>query len=461
MGRVKQSLIWMVSMFFLSGALFGQGQGTTPEILNPIVDKNHGKWCTGDLLLDQEPNLSFSLWSEATCSGCVANGTPPQQILADDFQPSQDTMVTEVVIWGWYFDGNTSPPFETWTLRFHSDDPEAVPGTEIAPPQTVTPVSRTATGRTADILGVTVDEYRWLLRLTTPVRLPAGPFYWIEAFHDSPVSDADTSIGFAELDVDRGAPGSTSSVSAPGDGWVKETSELAIQICGVDASWNGLMLPGYSLDTSTPGGPTSFLAVRNTTSAPQNINVSYYGESLDDGPLRVDNVNLGAQGTYTHNLRANLQGLDPDADGVANGFVVVTDGSGGAENLTGDVLRVDFANDFATGERLLGFDDFCLSQEIRFVDFGSGSEFNVVLQDPPASGTVMTVTSFDEAGNQLAQVNVTDRSQVQRIPITNLVANQSFGTLVFDFGPSQGGVVTARYSAFGRFSTELRGACRP
>ena len=461
MGQVKQSLIWMVVMFFLGGALFGQRQGATPEILNPIVDKNHGKWCTGDLLLDQEPNLSFSLWSEATCHGCAVGDSPPQQVLAEDFQPQEDTVVTEVVIWGWYFDGNTPPPMETWTVRFYTDAPDAVPGGEAAPSQTLTPVSRTATGRTADILGVTVDEYRWLLRLETPVPLSVGPFYWIEAFHDSPVADADTSIGFADLDPVRGAAGFTSSASAPGDAWRKETEELAIQICGVNAAWNGLMLPGYSLDMANPGGPTSFLAVRNTTDAPQNIHVAYYGENLDDGPLRVDGVNLDAGGTYTHNLRANLQGLDPDNDGVANGFVVVTDGNGDADTLTGDVLRVDFANDFATGERLLAFDDFCLNQEIRFVDFGSGSEFNVVLRDPPASGPVMTVTSFDEAGNQLAQVNVTDRRQVQRIPIDNLVANQSFGTLVFDFGPSQGGVVTARYSAFGRFSTELRGACRP
>lgn len=446
----------------LSSAAFGQATAATPDVLSPIVDKNHGKWCSGDLLLDQEPNLSFSLWSESTCFGCEVESDA--QVLAEDFLLQRPSVLTEVVLWGWYFPTNTPPPVETWTLGVYTDNTDsdgAIPGQGLAI-QTAEIVSRTATGRTADILGVIVDEYRWLLRFPEPVSLPEGGIYWVEAFHDSPVPNADTSISFAEADLNSGPPNfAVSTSSAPGTEWsTDDTSNLAFQICGVAAEWNGLMVPGYQLETADPNGPTTFLAVRNTSSNPLNIDVAYYGDDLDAGALRVDTVNLSANQTYTHNLRSNLQGLDPDADGTASGFVVVTEQGGGAANLTGDVLRVDFANDFATGERLLAFDDFCLKQEIRFVDFGSGSEFNVVLRDPPESGASMTVTAFDEAGNQLAQVNINDLRQVQRLPIGDIVANQSFGSLVFDFAASQGGVVTASYSAFGRFSTELRGACR-
>lgn len=453
-------LIFLMIGCLIGSALWAQSPQSTPELLSPIPDKDHGKWCSGDLLLDQEPNLIFSLWSESTCSDCPEFDA---QVLADDFSVPNSSVVTEVVVWGWYFPNNAPPPLETWTLIFHHDasvDFGNIPG-DVISSQTVTPVSRTATGRTAEINGVTVDEYRWLLRLTEPVAVQGGVgfFNWLEIYHDSPTANADTSIGFADLDPLRGSASFAVSDAAPGDIWSLNSEALALQICGVRSEWNGLMVPGYQIDIGTPEGPTTFLAVRNTADSATDIEVAYYGDDLDDGPLRVDPISLAARQTYTHDLRRNLSGLDPDNDGTASGFVVVSQAGGGASRLTGDVLRVDFSNDFATGERLLAFDDFCLRQEVRFVDFGSGSEFNVVLRDPPDSGAVMTVTALDEEGNLLTQVEIDDRSQVQRIPIEAVIP-ASFGSLVFDFSASQGGVVTASYSAFGRFSTELRGACR-
>ena len=40
-----------------------------------------------------------------------------------------------------------------------------------------------------------------------------------------------------------------------------------------------------------------------------------------------------------------------------------------------------------------------------------------------------------------------------------ILAGESFGTVLFDFAGSEGGWVSARYSAFGRFSLELNAAC--
>lgn len=460
----RKSLIAFVVACLVSGSLVAQSPRMAPDTLVPQGDdKSHGKWCSGDLLLDQAPNRSFSLWSEATCLDC-SDGAG--QFLADDLLLANDSLVTEVVVWGWYFPLNTPPVSETWTVIIHQDGSNEVgnvPG-NILSTQVISDFSRIATGESANVLGVDVDEYRWQLKLPEPVRLAtAGTFYWVELIHDSPDLPNHASVGFGDFDGGRSASGFALDLNLPDSDWEtrENDDEMAMQVCGVRSEWNGLMVPGYELDLSTPGGPTTFLAVRNTSDSAVDIDVAYYGEDLEAGPLRVDAINLAPRQTYTHNLRANPNGLDPDANGIASGFVMVTQANGdGAKNLTGDVLRVDFANDFATGERLLGFDDFCPRQEIRYVDFGSGSEFNVVLRDPPASGPTMSVAVLDEAGNQLSQVDIFDRQQVQRIPIGNLIANQSFGSLVFDFSASQGGVVTARYSAFGRFSTELRGACR-
>ncbi len=462
-------LLLALALLLSAGSAFAQAQAALPERLEPVAAaKDHGQWCSGDLLLDQAPNLSFSLWSETTCPNCIDFGIGTFQVLADDFLLDQDTLVTEVVIWGWYFPNNEPPPRETWTVIFHSDgsNPDGnVPQAGEIASRTAVPVSRTATGRTAIIAGQTVDEMRWLLRLAEPVRLTGG-WNWIQAYHDSPVADADTSIGFADQDTEgRGDEGSAVLTETSGE-WSVRANELALQVCGQRAEWDGLMLPGYRIDTQDASGPTSFLAVRNISDQAVEVNVAYYGQSLADGPLRVDPLTLAPRQTHTRNLRSDLSGLDPDADGMAAGFVIISEAGAneaerGAGRLTGDVLRVDFANDFATGERLLSFDDFCPRQEVRFVDFGSGSEFNVVLRSLPVEGPTMRIEIYDEAGNLLSLLEAFGDSQVLRLDIEELVSGQSFGTLVFDFSPSQGGVVTGVYSAFGRFSTELRGACRP
>ena len=46
------------------------------------------------------------------------------------------------------------------------------------------------------------------------------------------------------------------------------------------------------------------------------------------------------------------------------------------------------------------------------------------------------------------------------LEVEELVAEESFGTVVFDFSRSGGGWVSAKYSAFGLFSVELNSACR-
>ncbi|MEO1088932.1 MAG: hypothetical protein AAFY88_32295, partial [Acidobacteriota bacterium] len=271
--------------------LGAQTAGQAPSGAEPVpFEKNDGGFCTGDLLLDQAPDLGFSFWSESTCENC----TDDAQILAEDFFVSQPTLVTEVVIWGWYFPNNTPPPFENWTVRFHTDAfPDELPGILLAS-QVTPPTSRVATGRVGDISGISVDEQRWLLRLAEPVRLGAG-FHWIELIHDSPIPNADTSIQTG-TNNNATTPGHAFANEAPGESWASApSSDLALQVCGTDARWDALMVPGFEIDVDDPSDTTLF-GIRNTSSAPISVDVAYY-RNISEGALRVDTFNLPPSST--------------------------------------------------------------------------------------------------------------------------------------------------------------------
>lgn len=78
-GQIFGQLVLMALL--LSSPTWAQSPGSEPEVLHPQSLKSEGTWRTGDVLLDQAPNLSFSFLSESTCDGCGV----PQQTLADDF----------------------------------------------------------------------------------------------------------------------------------------------------------------------------------------------------------------------------------------------------------------------------------------------------------------------------------------------------------------------------------------
>lgn len=415
-------------------------------------------FCTGELIFDQPSTTGQGIASESTCGLCETD----QLVRAENFSIERAMLITEIVIWGYYFDDRV-PELEHWTVAFHTNDfiPNLPAGAFSV--QNATPVSRVATGATSSTDGLV--EYRWLLRLDEPVQLDINtPDYWLEIFHDSPDSDVIGLIG----GVDFGSARSAASIaSAPGSEWGSVDFGLAMQICGLDSRWNGLVVPRFELDTSNPADAT-LLAARNTTDGQIGLEVAYYGSGrIEDGPLRADRFVVEPRATRPININLDPTGLDPDEDGRAAGFIVVrelsfTEDVLGVANLTGDFSRVDFTNDFAAGERLVPPSAFCQTQEIRVVDFGSGSNFNIVLRDPPreANQVAFNVTIFNEAGVEVGRRSVFHRFHTRQLAIEELTSSLSFGTLVFDFSPSGSGVVTGSYSAFGRFSTEVLGACR-
>ncbi len=223
----------------------------------------------------------------------------------------------------------------------------------------------------------------------------------------------------------------------------------------------GLILPGFEVEVAIPDGPTTFFAVRNTGSNDVTANILYYGVALTDEPLRTDIFVLGPQQTLTWNIRFDLTDLSV-VEGFATGLVVITeDGGTTAPNLEGDYFRLDPGNDFATGDRLVRPESLCSQQEIRFVDFGSGSQLRVLLDTPRGVDTAsFTYTAYDESGAMIGQGEFFTSDHLNVLDIGDLVTAESFGTVFFDFTSSAGGFATAKYSAVGRYSVELNAACR-
>ncbi len=222
----------------------------------------------------------------------------------------------------------------------------------------------------------------------------------------------------------------------------------------------GLIVPGFEVEVEDPDGATTYFAIRNTTDQQVIGRADYFGVGSSE-PLRTDPFVLDPQATRNINVRTDLAGLEID-DGLATGFIVVTEfGETTAPNLEGDYFRLDWGNDFAAGDRLVRPADFCLRQEIRFVDFGAGSQLRILLNRPQDEGEwSYSYRAYNEAGAMVASGGVSTSDYLSVLDASELGIEESFGTLLFDFLSSGGGWVSAKYSAFGRFSVEINAACR-
>ncbi|MEM7351425.1 MAG: hypothetical protein AAF657_11505 [Acidobacteriota bacterium] len=221
----------------------------------------------------------------------------------------------------------------------------------------------------------------------------------------------------------------------------------------------GLIVPGFEVDLADPDGPGTLFSVRNTTDDFRAVEVNYYPFDIRDAPLRTDVLNLGPQTTGPVNVGTNVTNLLVE-NNFATGLILINEVGGGGGNLQGDYFRVDFTNDFATGDRMVRPEDLCAVQEIRYVNFGGGTQFRVLLDDPPTDGSAaFSYTAYTDGGAMVAEGNFFSSNHLTLIEQDDLVPGQNFGTLLLDFSPSGSGWASAEYSAFGRFSLELNSAC--
>lgn len=222
-----------------------------------------------------------------------------------------------------------------------------------------------------------------------------------------------------------------------------------------------LIVPFFEVDTTDPEGTTTFFAVRNTFSQPVDIEVRYQAPGGTE--LRKDLVTLAGRETLTRDVR-HVAGLPADPDGFARGFIVILQTSRlGAGLLVGDYFQVDFGNAFATGQRMASLDELCNLTEVRFLDFGAGTELRLLISSPQGSDPVLDPASvvvfpIRQDGTVLPSTAIYTNDFAIVVSASDFTGS-AFGTLIFDFLNSGGGLVYAEYSAFGQFSVGLNGAC--
>ena len=221
------------------------------------------------------------------------------------------------------------------------------------------------------------------------------------------------------------------------------------------------MVPGFEVDTLAADGATTFWSVVNQTGAAMAVEAQHFGREVTDTALRTDTFDLGPHASFATDVGFDLAALDVEADGVARGLIVINEqGTARAADLEGDYFRIDPANAFAAGDRLVRTADFCDVQHLRFLDFGSGSVLRVLLNHPLGdAGPSFTMDLRDSDGNALTTVPFTTRDHLVIVDLAD-VTQSPFGSIRFDFSPAAGGAATVRYSAFGLFSVELKAACR-
>lgn len=227
----------------------------------------------------------------------------------------------------------------------------------------------------------------------------------------------------------------------------------------IDEPASLLFVPFYEVDTDSASGTTTLFAVRNITAAPLDLDVRY--RAPDGTVLRQDLVSLAARETLSRNVR-DVAGLPADPDGFARGFVMVQVDAPPGTMVVGDYLQVDVGDDFATGDRMVSLADLCDLAEVRFFDFGAGTELRILVNVPrgtePGDPPTFTVTPYGEDGATFPATDVFVDTFTVRLDAADFTG-LAFGTLVFNFSPASGGLVYAEYSADGRFSVGMNGAC--
>lgn len=222
-----------------------------------------------------------------------------------------------------------------------------------------------------------------------------------------------------------------------------------------------LVVPFFEVDTTDPSGNTTLFAVRNVFSNSLDIAIRY--QAPDGTELRQDFLTLAGFETLTRNVR-DVAGLPVDPDGFARGFIVVLQNSlQGSGLLVGDYFQVDAGNDFATGQRMASLDELCDLTDVRFADFGAGTQLRLLINAPQGSNPVLDPPSVEvfpvlEDGTLLPKTEIYTTDFALALSASDFTG-AAFGTLLFDFQNSGGGLVFAEYSARGRFSVGLNGAC--
>ena len=81
-----------------------------------------------------------------------------------------------------------------------------------------------------------------------------------------------------------------------------------------------LLLPLFEVDMTDPDGPSTFFSVRNETTQPVDVRISYHAADRPQTSLHTATVTLSGKQLRSFNVRA-VPNLLLDSDGFARGFV--------------------------------------------------------------------------------------------------------------------------------------------
>lgn len=290
--------------------------------------------------------------------------------------------------------------------------------------------------------------------------LPSGTYfattdtfgdYFDELYDDIPCPDQ-------ECDPTTGTPISVSGAS--------DTTGIDFVLSALGPSavtrlteHSGLIVP-VVVDLTDSESRTTLFSIHNTTDSSLAIKISYHTSTVEEEPVRTDQMTLDPADTATFDVRSHLDGYATAGLDRLTGLVLVTEqGTSTAEDLLGDFFSVDSLNNFASGDKLIRASQLCNRQRIRFVDFGSGTELQVLMNEPQGAGTPsFTYTAYDESGAVVGNGDFFADEHLVFIDRAQLTG-QAFGVLDVDFGNALGGSISAAFSAFGRFSVGLAGEC--
>ncbi len=238
-----------------------------------------------------------------------------------------------------------------------------------------------------------------------------------------------------------------------------------------------LLLPFYSVDTVTPGGPTTLFAIRNESASQIDVVIRYYGTDRPDQPQSDQTIQLAAKAIRTVDIGSVIQtlNLQVDLDGFARGYVTFATGQGEAV-IHGDYFLLNNAENFASGSRLVNIDpssngnDLCNRFSMRFLDsalfFDSGTLFTVWIQaDEPLSGPAFSYLVYNQAGGNEQLSSSFPASDVAFQVSANLLMSADpeldleFGAIEFQFPAGTVGHISAVMSAFNRYSVGYEATC--
>ena len=238
-----------------------------------------------------------------------------------------------------------------------------------------------------------------------------------------------------------------------------------------------LLLPFYSVDIVTPGGPTTLFAVRNESVSSVDVVIRYFGADRPDLPQSEQTITLGRKAVRTVNIGSVVQSLNLqiDPDGLARGYVTFATGQGEAV-IHGDYFQLNDAQNFASGARLVNIDpssngnDLCNRFSMRFLNsavfFDSGTLFTVWIQsEEPLNGTAFSYSVYSEAGgderlsSDFPAADVAFQVSADLLMSADPGLNLGFGAIEFQFPGGTIGHISAVMSAFDRYSVGFEATC--